>query len=334
MSTRRLVPLFVVAVAFLLAANAFGQSIVSARSGAIHHVMGRALIDGDVVETKFAEFPNLRPGSILETEAGRVEMLLTPGAVFRMSEDSAVKMISDRLSDTRLEVTEGSAMIEVMEILEGNAVTVVLNDTIIQPLKKGIYRIDADPAQLRVYDGKAQITRGDEVLIAKKGKVVELGAFLVATKFDPKTGDPLYRWSARRSSYLSMANLYAARSISEWGVPWSRGGWRWNPYMGMFTFIPVGGILRSPFGYSYWSPTRVYVAYVPPRTIGSGGGGGGFASTGRGSYSPRLGYSVGSSRPTYGSSGSSSTSTSGSSVSSGRPSGGTSSPRGGGSRGR
>ena len=36
--------------------------------------------------------------SVLRTELGRVEMLLTPGVVVRMSEDSALRMISARLS--------------------------------------------------------------------------------------------------------------------------------------------------------------------------------------------------------------------------------------------
>ena len=314
----------------MVVSPAMGQSIVSARSGAIHHIDGEVQIDGDTVESKFAEFPNLRNGSILTTELGRAEMLLTPGVIIRVAEQGAVKMISSRLTDTRLEVVEGSALIEAMEILKENAITVFHNGASIQILKKGLYRIDSEPAQLRVYDGKAQVTRGDDTLVAKKGKVVELGAFLVATKFDAKTGDPLHRWSARRSSYLAAANLSSARSVDQWGMPWRASGWRWNPYFGMFTYVPLSGVYRSPFGYRYYSPGQVYVAYVPPRRPQPTG----FASSRSrmgGSYNSSLGYNTVTSRS---SSSASSSSVSSSSTGASRSSGASSGRGGGGGRGR
>ena len=284
---------FVLAAAVpLLATAALAQSIVSARSGAIHHIEGRVLIDDEVVETKFAEFPNLQESSVLRTERGQVEMLLTPGVIVRMNEHSGVRMISSRLSDTRLEMIEGSALVEVMEILKDNAITLFCSGSAIQLLDDGLYRIDADPPQLRVYKGKAQVVSGDQVLTAKKGKVVDLGGVLMASKFDSKVGDSLHRWSSRRSGYLAMANVSAAKSLYDWGVPWRMIGWRWNPYFGMFTFIPASGIFHSPFGYSFWSPARVFYAYVPRRqnTGYSSGGGGGSG------YNPRLGYVTVSSR--------------------------------------
>jgi hypothetical protein len=194
-------------------------------------------------------------------------------------------MVENKLSDTRLEVLEGSALIEAMEILEENSVTLLSHGASIQLLEKGLYRVDNDPAQLRVYDGKAEVTSGEQKLTAKKGRLVDLdGPALAATKFDSKTGDSLYRWSYRRSGYLAMANLSAAKSINDWGVPWySRGGWYWNPYFGMFTFVPASGIFHSPFGFSYWSPARVYYVYNAPRAQpGWGNGGGGGISADRG----------------------------------------------------
>ena len=265
--------------------GAFAQSIVSVKSGAVHHVEGRAFIDNKEIQPKLTEFPNLNEGSVLKTERGRVEMLLTPGVIIRMAEDSSLRMISNKLSDTRLEILEGSALVEAMEILKENAVSVISRGITIELLENGLYRIDADPAQLRVYDGKAKLTSGDETLTAKKGRVVDLdGPALAATKFDSKKGDSLYRWSYRRSGYLSMANLSAAKSINDWGMPLgSRGGWYWNPYFGMFTFIPANGLFHSPFGFSYWSPTRVYYAYYAPRQDPSWAGGG---SAARGGVSP------------------------------------------------
>ena len=143
MISRRFSAIAIGAAAWALAATgALAQSIVSAKSGAVHHVEGRVLIDGKVVESKIAEFPNLNEGSVLRTERGRAEMLLTPGVIVRLGENSAVRMISNRLSDTRLEMVEGSALVEVMEMLKENAVSFTSKDASIQLLDKGLYRMD------------------------------------------------------------------------------------------------------------------------------------------------------------------------------------------------
>ena len=279
--------LTILAMALVLAPAADAQSIVSARSGAIHHLEGDAFIDDQAVAVEFAEFPNLAEGSVLRTELGRAEMLLTPGVIARLGEDSAVKMISSRLTDTRLEVLQGSLLVEVMELLDGNSINLICREASITLEDAGLYRVDAAAEELRVYRGKAQVRKGDQVLTAKKNRVVEFGDYLVAAKFDSGEGDSLYRWSARRSGYLSMANLSAARTIDRWGMPWTSSGWRWNPYFGMFTFIPAYGMAYSPFGYSFWSPRRIYMVYEPPRPTPT------LMPDGRmGSYSPSHGYVV------------------------------------------
>lgn len=273
-------------LAALFTGAASGQSVVSARSGAIHHIEGRVLVDNELLEKKFGEFPNLAEGSQLRTELGRAEVLLTPGVIVRLGEESAIRMLSSQLTDTRLELAAGSALVEAMEILSDNSVTILCKGSAIQILDNGLYRIDAEPAELRVYKGKARVVHNDESVVAKKGRLVSLdGNTLVASRFDTGAGDPLYRWSARRSGYLAMANISAAKSLLDWGVPWRSSGWYWNPYFGMFTFIPASGLFHSPFGYSFWSPSRVYYIYSPPPMQSGWGGGGGM-----GHYNPDRGY--------------------------------------------
>ena len=323
--------LFVLAATVVSVSLAPAQSIISARSGAIHHVEGKVLLDGKEVVLEFAQFPNVAEGSVLETERGRAEMLLTPGVILRLAENSGVKMIRNRLTDTRLEMTRGSGLVEVMEILKDNAITFYVNGASIGLEKAGLYRLDSDPAQLRVYKGKARVVRDDTEIVAGKGKLVELGSFLVAAKFDSKQDDALYRWSSRRSGYLERANLSAARSLERYGYQSGRSLWRWNPYFGMFTYVPYRGSYMSPFGWSFYSPSRVVYVYAPPRRAFASSGGGG----GRGGwYDSSRGYTV---VPTRGrstavvSSGSGS-SGGGAAVSS--SSGGTASRGGGGSVGR
>lgn len=142
------------AVLLVSATSAWGQQVISAHSGVIHFVEGTVTLDGKPVAPKFAEFPDVKNGQTLAAEDGRAEVLLTPGVILRIAENSSFQMVSNSRSDTRLAVLSGSAIVEVGELLPSNAITVMYNDAHIELVKKGMYRIDSDPGQLRVYDGK------------------------------------------------------------------------------------------------------------------------------------------------------------------------------------
>src|ERR1700685_1393208 len=108
--------------------SAWGQSAISAHSGMIHYVEGKVLLDGQPVDPKFGEFPEMKNDQVLQTEEGRAEVLLPPGVFLLGSEDSPVRMLSNRLSDTALEVLSGSTIFEVDEMLKDNAITVRYKD--------------------------------------------------------------------------------------------------------------------------------------------------------------------------------------------------------------
>ena len=172
-------------------------------------------------------------------------------------------MISNALAATRLEIVSGEAIVEVDELLEGNAVTVKLGDAQIALVKKGLYRFDAEPARLRVYDGEARATANGETASAKKGRQLEIGAVLAASSFNTKDNDAFARWSARRAEYLATANIASARSslVSQSNT----GSWVWNQWYGMFTYLPgyAYGFGYSPYGWAWYNPVTVYVVSVP-----------------------------------------------------------------------
>src|ERR1051326_3721199 len=271
------------AVGVLAAACGFAQSVISAHSGVIHYTEGKVLMDDKVYEAKTSEFGDLKDNSVLKTEEGRAEILLTPGVFLRLGENSSVKMISNRLSDTRVEVLGGEALVECTELLKDNQVTMRYKDATIALTKHGLYRFDVPPGRLRVYDGEAIVRNESGQLTAKKGHEVMLnGGALMASKFDSKDGDELMRWASRRSGYISMANVASARSAGTYGSSYT-GGWTFNPWFGMYTFIPMNGIIYSPFGYPFWSPYAAFMyapyypgyysyggyGYSPPNTAGS-----------------------------------------------------------------
>jgi hypothetical protein len=271
------------------AALAHGQSVISARSGVIHLAEGDVYLSDKLIVPKFGEFPEVKPGNVVRSEDGRVEVLLTPGVFLRMGANSSFRMVRNKLEDTQVELVAGGILVECAELLEDNAVTFRYKEYTITPRKAGLFRVDAVPGgELRVYEGEVLVAANGSEVKVKRGKELALNGGLELAKFDPKVGDPLYRWSKRRAGNIALANLSAAKSLADSGRSWRTGGWYYNPYFGLMTYIPFGYI-NSPFGFGYYGPQTVHRVYAPPpRPVEMGMGSGG----GMGMYNPHLGYNT------------------------------------------
>ena len=277
---------------------ASAQTVISAKSGLIHYVEGRVYLGDQLIESKFGEFPDLKENGQLRTEEGRAEVLLTPGVFLRVGDHSAIRMVTNRLIDTRVEFLAGSALVEADELLKDNGVTIVYKDYAVQLAKKGIYRFDSEPPAVRVYDGEASVLYNGKTEEVKPGHMLEMNGELKTAHFDKeKSADELYLWSRNRSQYLSMANVAAAQSVNNSGQYWGSSSWAWNPFFGMYTFIPMSGAYYNPFGWGFYSPYSVYsYLYGLPYYGGyypgyvSGGGGGGSSATTPGHKPGRIGH--------------------------------------------
>ncbi len=268
-----------------LAAGAAAQTAISAKSGLINHLQGTAFLDGAPVEVKATKFASVGKGSELRTGDGLAEVLLGPGVVLRMGEHSSFKMVSDELTNSRVELLSGSTIVERAGGEKDAAATIVCKDVAIELAKDGVYRVDSSPARLMVYDGEAKVRRDGQVQSVKKSKMLALDGVAVAEKFDNRTGDSLFRWSRRRAEYLAVANVSAAHSLSGMGYsPRGSQGWVFNPFLGTYTYLPMSGFYDSFWGYRYWSPATVYGAYyAAPRRSWSN------PATGTGSAATRTG---------------------------------------------
>jgi hypothetical protein len=260
------------------------QQIISAQSGTVQYVEGTVYANGQRVEQKFGQFPNLRQGEELRTDDGRAEVLLTPGAFLRLSDHSSVRMLSNRLSDTRVEVLTGSVMVECDELLKDNAVSLVYQGDTVQLERHGLYRLDTAPAEFRVFEGEAVIQSASQETRLKPGKKASLSGVLAAQRFDRKLDmDDFYQWSSQRSSNLAYATITASQSVLNSGTSWHTGGWVWSSLLDEYTYLPGAGLLYSPFGWGFWSPVYMGYYYTPIYY------GGGTPSAGKGGLGGRTG---------------------------------------------
>ena len=103
------------ALAVFAAALCSAQNIAPAHSGTVHYFEGDVTVDGVKLVSQVARFSEMKEQSVLHTGLGRAEILLTPGVLLRVGENSTVKMLDNRLVSTRVEFVSGSAMVEAMD---------------------------------------------------------------------------------------------------------------------------------------------------------------------------------------------------------------------------
>jgi hypothetical protein len=242
----------------LLGLPAFAQSVISAHSGLINFADGSVFLDDQRVEQKTGKFDQMNNGSELRTQDGRVEVLLTPGTFLRMGPNSAIRMISNELDNTRVELLNGAAVLDQgSDTLANTAVTVLYNLDEVRIKKPGRYRFDSEPPQVRVEKGDADVLADGKSVEAGAGYVVALQGKLTARKLlsdasAPNPGDDLDQWDTARGRSVADSDLNAATTSDLSGVI---DGWQNNPD----AVLQSLGIAPYPPGMS---------SYIPPYTYG------------------------------------------------------------------
>ncbi len=249
----------------------------SAVPGTLNYVEGQASIDNQPLDQKSVGKSALEAGQSLNTESGKVEILLTPGVFLRVGNNSSVTMVAAGLTNTEVRLTEGHAIVEVDDLYKQNDLRVIEGDTVARMVKPGLYDFNLRNHELRVFDGQAMVQDGDKQVKVKGGHELDTAATaqvkeLGFKKKEYETGD-LYNWSSLRSSYLAEANVDEANTLAAedwgsggfwgpgWGLGWGGwGGWGWDPWFSAYTFMPWGGTFFSPYGWGFYSPWTVYRA--------------------------------------------------------------------------
>ena len=297
---------FATSLVLLIAATAAvcsAQSVISAHSGTLHYFEGDVSVDNGSVQSKPGRFSEVKKQSVLCTVQGRAEVLLTPGVFLRVGENSAIKMLDNRLVSTRVAILSGTVIVESDDpqmSVRDSPVTLIYRDYVIRLVKRGLVEISSNPAQLKVYKGEAVVDAttaagtNDHATVGE-GRLLPFSAVLAAERFNDKSGDDLYLWTRDRSQSLSAANMSSAYSLSSNGSGYGNGfgtrsgfgpgtqtsGWYFNQFFDMYTFVPAEGTFWNPWGYGFFSAATISSYYSPSNYRYGGGGGRGARSVGR-----------------------------------------------------
>jgi hypothetical protein len=255
MTNARMVALPLVALALAAGFPASGQSVVSTHSGVIYFFVGSAFLGDERLEEKFGRFPDIGEGRELRTTLGRAEVLLTPGVFLRLDENSSIRLLSSRFSDTQVELLGGSAILEVTETAPDTMVTLIYKNWHMRVPEKGVCRIDAGPPRIRAYQGEVEVaTDGKtETVTVRDGEVLPLAAVLVTEPSMAFGNDDFKGWAMSRSQAISADNTIAAGIVDDPSQTDGSG-----LALGGYSYFPLTGIpsldIGNPYGLSFWSP--------------------------------------------------------------------------------
>jgi hypothetical protein len=159
-------------------------------------------------------------------------------------------MVSSALTDTRVELLEGSTIVDAADSAPGTSVTILHGGWSMQLADKGSYRIDCDPPRVQVRDGRLAVWNDTNIEPVAAGNGTELALVEnpAPQKLDGESHDSLSDWSDGRDQSISADNAIAANiqdpgSMSFPGLP--PDGFTYFPMLGLY---PVGSALYTSSG--------------------------------------------------------------------------------------
>ena len=275
---------------------------ISAKSGMINYVEGRPTVSNlEVSEPReIVARHQLVEGDVLQTESDqRVEMLLNPGTYLRVAENSRIRVVATGFEDMRFSLEKGTAILESLSLRRKvHQLHILTPAGDLRVLKKGLYRFEVGAAgevRVTVRSGKLKWMREQtKIAVLKSGKSFDLNRSakrrLHFTKVGKEPFDEIGLWSRKRAVALIAANAkipsWMSRSaLSRYGLR-SNGGWIYDPFSRMYTFIPFHSLLRSPYGLAYGNYCPTWRSYGPVYASRGYGGGSSLSNASSTTYTP------------------------------------------------
>src|SRR3974390_1825165 len=115
----RPLPFWIFTVVTMLTFPASAQSVISTHSGIVNYFEGSVFIGSQALAVHPGKFYEVPQGAELRTADGYAEILLTPTVFLRLGKSSTIRMDANDLSNTRVELLAGSAIVDSGEPVAG-----------------------------------------------------------------------------------------------------------------------------------------------------------------------------------------------------------------------
>jgi FecR protein len=118
--------------------------MISAKAGLVYFVLGQVLIASSGPLAIGPVHRQLKQGEILWSESGRAAVLLNAGTVLRIGDRTRIRLNSAELTDTRVEIEAGSAVITVGEAPKSDRVEIQIDGAVVMMKGPSMFRFDAN----------------------------------------------------------------------------------------------------------------------------------------------------------------------------------------------
>jgi hypothetical protein len=199
-----------VCASLLLCTRTVAQSVISTHSGLVHFSEGAISIEDRALSPINGRFPEIPEGSQLRTNDGRAEILLAPEIFLWLDRNSAICMQRNSLTDTRIELLAGSAIVQSTEPPSENGVTLIFTGAKLGISAHSLYRIDVTLSQLTVLSGHANVTTGGESVVVNEANRLAVPSRII-TSIPKAEPDSLDQWAQERRKVITSDNLNRVR---------------------------------------------------------------------------------------------------------------------------
>ncbi len=265
------------------------QSTYGAVPGTLNFVQGQANIDGQPIQTNTDSSGNalhLHAGETLATAHGTADILLAPGALLRIGNDSTVQVIAEDATRAEVRLEQGIANVSVNVVGHDHLLLVDLQNGQTQMLSRGLYTFNTATNTVRVFNGEADIFRDSDTnsdvkpVKLKEGHELILGGDRAKpASFDRELADnDLLPWTGPKESQAVLATVHrdGGASYGYAGYGYGPGAYGFSPAFGYGDpYLGAGLGYGVGYGYPYaWGPYGFYG--YPFFGVGFGYWGGGF----------------------------------------------------------
>jgi hypothetical protein len=187
-----LVALFVGSVA--------AQPLIPAKGGLVSYA-DEAYLDDKSIDISPSHLTFVKYSSVVRTAGGRAEVILGACAVIWLGENSSFRMGAMEANHQSIDVLAGSLVIAT-GAGDSNP-TIRFKGFRVDLKRKGAYRFDVQPPEMKVMSGKAVVRTSDQVASVTGGRFFAPDAPVAGGKIDTQRKDALEVWSDERATLLS-----------------------------------------------------------------------------------------------------------------------------------
>ncbi|MGI4830815.1 MAG: FecR domain-containing protein [Janthinobacterium lividum] len=267
----------------------------------LNYVQGQATLDGQPLMASAISAPrSLHAGEVLATNTGSADVMLTPGTLLRVGQNTAVQLVSSDATRSEMRLESGRANVAVNMIRPDALLLVDLPNGQTQVLQRGLYTFDTATETVRVFNGEAKVFPGANtdtavkpVKVKDQREVVLNDAHLHAVSFDRTVAQSdLLPWTGPQEAHADGDYGLQGNGPATSRDGFQQVGYGYGPY-GFGEGYGYGGGYGWGFPYGFYGYPYGFYGY--PFGLGIGFGYGGFygRGLGYGGYGYRGGYAGG-----------------------------------------